>query len=386
MTNLTQTDLLQLVEHEGQPCVSMFLPTHAGGRDQRQDPIRLKNLRNEAFVALTERGLRRPDADAILAPLDDVLVQTQSERRRGDSLACFLAEGFFQAYSVGLELSERLVVGNRFYVKPLVPLVQANGRYYVLLLTKDDARLFEATRDSLHELRLPEIRRAEPDGLETHLQHHAHRSPSQGRGATTETMFHGHGGADDRAKVETLNFFHRVDDALQTVLPAERTPLVLACVGYLAPIYAQANSYPNLLPSHVSGGSELAQLDVLREQAWRVVQPSFRAEQDQALQRWASLRGNELASCEVEQVVLAAATGRVEDLFVKPDAEVWGSVDLANRSVHRAESSDAASSELADDTELLDYAVAQCLAHGGNVYSVSEIPDADSPLAATLRY
>ena len=48
----------ELAGHEGGPCVSVFLPAHRMTPDSGQDPIRLRNLLNEAEERLVAGGLR----------------------------------------------------------------------------------------------------------------------------------------------------------------------------------------------------------------------------------------------------------------------------------------------------------------------------------------
>jgi hypothetical protein len=380
MTMLHQAQLRELIEHQASPCVSMFLPTNPGSREQRQDAIRLKNLRTAALEQLIERGLRRPQAESLLEPTAQLLEGTAGERTRGDSLAAFVSEGFMRSYAVPLELSEQLVVNERFFVKPLLPLLHSDGRYYALTLGKSDVRLFESTRDSIRELQLPEIERAPLDGPKETLQYHAHQAPSMGRGGTKEAMFHGQGGPEDREKVDMLNFFHRVNDAVQQVLHDDRAPLVLVCVGYLAPIYESANSYSGLLDEHASGSPEHWSDEEIRQRTWKVVEPRFARAQEQALGAWGQLQGQGLASANLGEVVLAANAGRVDKLLLRPQATQWGRVDVAKQSVESL----AGPQEGAE--ELLDYAAACTLGAGGEVYTVEAIPGTDSPIAATFRY
>lgn len=41
---LHRQDFQSFLNHESSPCITMFIPTHRTGREQRQDKIRLKNL------------------------------------------------------------------------------------------------------------------------------------------------------------------------------------------------------------------------------------------------------------------------------------------------------------------------------------------------------
>ncbi len=68
MELLPRGELEKLVEERGGPCVSIFLPTHRGGTQTQQDPIRLKKLLGEVREDLLAKGLRSTEVDQILGP------------------------------------------------------------------------------------------------------------------------------------------------------------------------------------------------------------------------------------------------------------------------------------------------------------------------------
>src|SRR5436189_753479 len=86
------SDLEELLSMEGNPAVSLYLPTHVSGREVRQDRVRLRNLVQEASERLSGRH-RRPDIEALLAParrlIDDESIWAHPE----EALAVFLAPG-----------------------------------------------------------------------------------------------------------------------------------------------------------------------------------------------------------------------------------------------------------------------------------------------------
>ena len=59
MDVIRRTDLERLALQGVGPSVSLFLPTHRGGAEVQQAPIRLKNLLREATEALRPMGSGR---------------------------------------------------------------------------------------------------------------------------------------------------------------------------------------------------------------------------------------------------------------------------------------------------------------------------------------
>jgi hypothetical protein len=61
---LFRNDLDELLAFDQYPAVSVYLATHPAGREARQDPIRLRNLRQGGNVTLVDRSQLPPDEPA----------------------------------------------------------------------------------------------------------------------------------------------------------------------------------------------------------------------------------------------------------------------------------------------------------------------------------
>ena len=374
---LTRRDFQSLLSHENSPCISMFLPTHRTGREQKQDEIRLKNLRTRAERELLSTELSKPTVARLLEPIEALLSDATFWEHQSDGLAIFRSPKMFRFFRLPLRLTEELVVGDRFQVKPMLPLLHTGGRYFVLALSQDSARLFEAGRDSIHELELPEVAPTNADGDETSLQLHSQRRGA--RATSDEAIYHGQGGREDRTKPQTLNYFRRLNEAVRRVLEGEDAPLVLACVGYLAPIYEAANSYKHLIKAKVPGNPNMWTDDELRERAWTLVEPQFEQRQRASLDHVREAAENSQVLTSLRDAIIAAHRGRIDTMLLRRGEQQWGHVDPELEAVH-------VTKDEASGIELLNYAAAETLNHGGNVFIVDDIPNTDSPLAAIARY
>ena len=380
MNVLTRGELRTLMQHETKPCVSLFLPTHRSGRDQEQDAIRYKNLLRQAEEALVDADMRRPEAEAFLKSAADLQFNALFWRDRSDGLAVFCADGFSRAYQIPLTLPELAVVGERFHIAPLLPMLQGNGHFYILALTQNSVSLYEATRYAIREVVLPELAPVENEVDDGALQARTYGPPVVGRARSEEAMFHGHGGMEDRRKKEAMRYFQRVDRVVCQALREEQAPLVVAGVDYLTPIYESVNHYPRLVHANVSGNPATWSDTQLREQGWQAVEPELNRAQQQAIAAYHKSVGSGQSSDDVREVVLAAEQGRVDKLFVARDRQTWGHVDTELLAVH------VSPAESRQGEDLLDRAAVQTLAHGGEVYAVEQVPGEKSPIAALFRY
>jgi len=392
---LRQNELMELMRKPRGFCVSIYMPTHRAGRAIQQDSIRLKNLLGEAEERLIAGGLRHPDVRDVLEPARNLLEDSFFWQHQSDGLAVFLSSEALRYYRLPLDFEELVVVSGRFHVKPLLPLLSDDGRFYVLALSQHEIRLLQGTHYSVSEVNLEEV----PEGLaevlkwndaEKRLQFHTTtRTPGGERvdpaiGGVRPAVFHGHGVASaDDPKDYISRYFHRVDEGLSEVLGGERAPLVLAGVDYLLPIYREVNAYPRLLDEGIEGNPEELSAKELHRRAWTIVQPLFLAEREEAAAAYRHLAGtgSERASEDLEEIVPAAHSGRVEVLFVALGVQKWGAFDPET---HMASLHERADPE-ADD--LLDLAAIHTFLNGGTVYAVEpdQVPGGGA-LAAVLRY
>ncbi|HEX6201531.1 MAG TPA: hypothetical protein VF100_00930, partial [Thermoanaerobaculia bacterium] len=244
---VTRDDVAELSAHRGGPHVSIFLPTVRAGQETQQNPIRLKNLLRDAAGRLVERGLDKAAAEELLAPARAMVDDYELWQHQADGLAVFVAQDFLRTYRLPLAFSELAAVEDRFHLKSLFPLFADDGRFYVLALSQNDVRLLEGSRYEVREVPLQDVPKSLADALghdltEVHLQFHtgtrANPRGQQGGGAGRAPIYHGQGAGEEDAKDEIRKFFHILDRGLHELLGGgAHTPLVLAGVDYLLPIY-----------------------------------------------------------------------------------------------------------------------------------------------------
>lgn len=380
-----RSDLQDLIEKVEGPVVSLLLPTHRVRTDaERQDPIRLKNLLDEAERQLLDQGLRAPEASALLEPGRALLSPGHFWSYQGDGLAVYLAPGWSRVHRLPMSVPETVVVSGRCYVKPLLNLLFFDRRFFVLALSQADARLFEASRQWIEPVDLGETPRSLAEVLKYDVlekQQNLHIAARGGSGA--RAIFHGHGsgGEVDRALLE--RWVTAVGRGVEHTLRGEREPLLLAGVAYERALFRNASRYPQVLEEGIEGNPDQLSAAELHERAWSIVEPLIAKDREAAAARYleAAGRGSGAAST-VQDVVRAAIEGRVDQLFVPAGTHVWGSVDPVSLDVTLLGEGERNGGE-----DLLDRAAVQTLLASGTVHVVpaEEIPGA-GPVAALLRY
>jgi hypothetical protein len=138
------------------PCVSITLPTHRSLTEAQQDPIRFKNLLRHAEEELAGR-LKSRDARALLEPARELLRNELFWLPKTYGLAVFAAPNFFEWYRDAARFPERVTVSDRIHIKPLLPLLGADGRYGILSVSRHRIRFLTGTRHGVTELELPGV-------------------------------------------------------------------------------------------------------------------------------------------------------------------------------------------------------------------------------------
>jgi hypothetical protein len=381
MTLLTREDLKLLLKRPKGLCVSIYIPTYRTGKETRQNSIRFKNLLKEAENHLHAAGIHASEVQKMLEPGQKLLPDELFWSNQSNGLAVFIASDTFRYYRLPFGFEELVVVTDRFHIKPLLPLFSQEGRFYILALSQNAARLFQGTHYGVSEVALESLPKNLADALnyDTYKKQLQSFTGGSSRTGKRGSIFYGAGIEDNKEHIH--QYFQQINKGLHDLLKEERAPLVFAGVEYLFPIYKQANTYPHLIDKEIPGNPDLLSAKELHDKIWAIVQPIFLKSQNDAATQYKNLAGTDRVSDDIKLIIPAAYQGRVELLFVSLDIQQWGKFDSSQNKVHlhpKAES---------DDEDLSDLAAIHTLLNQGVVYAVKpeKIPN-NLPIAAIFRY
>jgi hypothetical protein len=204
MDRVRPDDLQQISEHQGSPCISLYLALTPAGRDSRADEVRLRELADEAEHVLIQRGMRRPDAAELAAPIRQYPSDLQRWQHRGPAMALFAGPNFFRSFHFDGDLEDALFVDDQFHVLPLLPLVSREERFFLLALSTNAVRLLEGNADSLREVSIPELPRSLDAALNIEPTDGGEqvRAGQRGNFGKQGAAFQGQGGKPDRMKTD----------------------------------------------------------------------------------------------------------------------------------------------------------------------------------------
>lgn len=385
MATINLDEIKLLLQKQGPPCVSIYLPLDKGLTDSSQNSIRFRNLLRKTEGILAGRNWKKTQIDKFLDPMRTLVADPLYWHQPSEGLAIFLSAGLFKVFRMPRKVTEQLIVNDRFCTKPLLPLLFENGRFFILAVSQKGARFLECTRDSFNELELPDLPKGIDEILkqyvgERHVEFHT-GSPRQTGSRQAYPAFHGQGGGSLNSDDKVLGYLYQVDKGLRRHLQNEHVPLVFAGVEFLFPMYKQANTYQNLVGEPVKGNPDRLSAAQLHQQALAVVAPRLEQKKQQMFEIYNQFAGTGRTSADPADVVLKASQGRVDTLFITEKAQVPGRFDSDSGTV------ELHASKQPNSEDLLDLGANETFLNSGTVYELApgRLPE-DSPMAAILRY
>ncbi len=372
------------------PCVSLVLPLEHSTKRETENVIDLKNLVRDAEEILQAQGCDSGQVSKLLRPLHREMEKPAPWQGGARGYAVFLSPDSFQTYSLPVRPMRVCRVDDQFMLSPLLQLHRADGRFAVLALNLKKVRLYEATRYSFSPVPLNGV----PAALEEYLRpleferNLGAYTSGTGAGKAPGTVAHGQYPGEEQNKKYVIEFFEQLDSVVRARFSDSSTPLVLAGVEYLVGCYRKQSSYPSIHGQYVPGSPERVDEYELHRRAWELVAPRITRELDSALERFERELGRNHSSVDVRDIVIAAARGHVDTLFVDPSRPIWGTFERADEDVQISDfaDEDAVAAQKNGNIDLIDLAVRETWRHRGEVYFIdAETYPNYAPVSAVLR-
>lgn len=384
---ITKQEVLKLADEKSSNCVSIYIPTHRAGEEtlQGEDKIKLKTQLKHVKAKLESKGLTDKEIEELIAPVNDLINDSEFWRHQSDGLAIFLSENTFKKYTVPVYFEEFNYVSDEFYLKSLMPLFNGDGMFYLLALKGDKVEFYEGTRHTMTEVVTPDdvpSRLEDVVGYDFEQKNLQFRSGQQGDNKAG--MYHGAGEGKAEELNEMKRYFRAVNDGIMKMLhDDQKPPLVLCCQDFQYPIYKEVNTYQNLHEDYVSGNPDDKDIDQLHEEAWKLLQPHFDKEKKDKLDLYKEYIGTGKASADVNMIIKAAVEGRIDSLFVQNGAEIFGDYDT------NKQEADIQEKPTENNISLLNLIAIKVFEKDGTIYILEEeeMPDENhKTLNAVYRY
>lgn len=397
---ISREELLELARHRGWPSISIHLPTHRDAANREQDRLLLKNLIKAACDELVTNGMSNTEAASLCSPASKLVDDASFWREGSDGLSVFVSESGVRVLRLGMTIAQSVVVGDRFYLRPLHAVLGAQRDFYALALDKNGCRLFRANRESIDQIELTGVPASLADELkydqrEESMQFSTVPGPQSIAGnGRAQGMFHGHGGEKDVEKTDLERYLRKIERAVtKAVGPDATAPLLLMGVDYAVSTYRALNTCPAVVDLQATGATADLPPHRIHEIALETLEPHFTQGVESALAQLADKTGAGLVARSADRAVEAAASGRVRVLVFDDTPGPFGVLDRSSvtasvtcvdpprllRETARADTAECG-------WDLVDLAAAETIVHGGEVIALQGEDAAVHGVAALLRY
>jgi hypothetical protein len=298
---MRRAELRALTTREAYPSVSILMPTHRAQPEMQQDPLRLKNLIEDARRRLADEVGKRPSW-----PLLDRLEAMREEvdwRFNQDGLALFASDDFTGWYRLPFPVEARVAVDRTFDTRDIVYALHRMPRYRVLALAERPTRLFEGTGVDLEEVRdgapFPVVRKG-PRGLT-----HGPDAPQMRKSRVRVT----HQDA----------FFTEVDQALVAATEHDRLPLVVIGTERSLANFERVSANLADVAVRIAGSHDDASVATIAGLAWPRLQEWLHAQRQAAIEQVGEALGARRLASGIDDAWNAARGGQGARLVVEEE-------------------------------------------------------------------
>lgn len=356
------------------PAVSIFVKTHREHPANEQDPIALKNQLKVVEERLNNEYDKRTAStilENIHAKIDEL-----NHNYNLDTLAIFASTDDVQIIRLPLDTVERVVISHRFATRDLVRNMASAVHYYTVVLTRDNARLIEASNDR----------------VVTEFDHNHHKQnnmesipfPIENNGLYKT----GDGGSDRSANNESSYlkaFFNQVDKSVQELWGEHKMPLVIVGDAKNIGYYKDVCDRPDNIIATVSNLTELEEgsaqhiIDGVQDAV-----ESYRTSlHEAALGEIDKARGANRLNTDLQDVYRAAFQGAGDTLYVRRGYIQSAIIDETAQTLAIAD--DAAADGVTDDA--VGVIIEHVIHNGGKaVFMPQNIMSDSQPIALVTRY
>ncbi len=297
---MNQRDVRLLQQISGHPCVTITLPTHRTSPENKQDPLRLKNLVVETTNRLLGEFNKR-EVETLLKRLENLTTNIDF-RNTLDGLALFVNQDFGRAFQLPFPIKERVVVGETFFTRDLIHALNHSMRYWVLALSEKPTRLYEGFNHNLTEI--------EEGGFPMIHEGPGGEAPLPG-GFGIRRSAH----RDERHR----QFFRKVDSALKPILADDPLPLIVIGVDRNLAFFNEVSAHTSAVIGRITGSHDKTSPHELG----KLVQPLIESHRDEkrreALEQLARAVSERKFVSTIGEVWRLAREGRGDLLLVEED-------------------------------------------------------------------
>jgi len=325
-----------------EPCVSIIMNTHRTKPENQKDVILLKNLVKEAEERLNS-GYDKRLAREIIDKMN-ILTNSINHNFNLESLVIYINNDFADFTRLPVHVEDRVVIDNTFATRDIIRAMHQESSYYVLVLSRQNARLIEAyNKTVVHE--------------------------NTTNFPIANTIY-----ATDKMKLSTAKgqdvlieeFFNKVDKTLFETIKDHPLPILLATEARNFDYYLKIADKKNLIIGHINRNRDDEQAHQIVADAWDIVLHLTKQKNAERIKELHIAVSENKFISDYTEIWNAIQEGRGKTLFVKRG--FFQPAKLTNGKVELISQIQKDDKEMIDD--IIDEMIEFNLAFGGDIVFV----------------
>jgi len=320
-------------------CVTIQLQTHRTPPGNQKDNIELKNLVRE----VEKRLMTECDKEKASVIIDKInkLASDIDYRFNLESLILFISEDVAEYTRMPIHIQQnKVTIGKTFATRDLVRALHQELHYYILVLSRDKARLIEAIADK----EVAEI----TDGF------------------PIENTFKVPGTNTKLESSEVLEFFNRVDKQLNEKQKGNDLPVFISTDESNYSEYLKVADRKETIKGLVAGNRDMDDAQNVIDAVWPVAKKWNEQKNHQRLEELDKAVGAKLFLTDLTEIWKAILEGRGRTLFVKQG--YFQPANVQNNVVQTVSSENA---EDANVEDIIDDMIQKNIDFGGDAVFIS---------------
>lgn len=353
-------DILKRVKNVYQEgCVTIMCNTHRTHPENASDPIKLKNLIKTAEERLHNDYDKR-FVWPIMEKLND-LAEKIDHNHNLESLVIFANSDFVDYVRLPIAVEDRVVIDETFATRDIVRAMHQQSAYYILVLSRQTARLIEAYNDKVVE---------EKKGV----------FPIENKQRETEKVILSMAKGQDNLIEE---FFNRVDKIVLEEIKNNPMPILLATETRNFDHYMKIADRKDLIIGHINRNRDDEKPHHIVPDAWQVVLAHYKQKNAARIAELHKAVSEGKFVSDYAEIWRTIQEGRGQTLFVKQGH--FQPALLVDNEIMIVEKHERDQKGIVDD--IIDEMIEQNFAFGGDVvFMEGDELNKFQNLALTTRY
>jgi len=351
--------LKKIKDIQAEACVTIILNTHRTRPDNERDPLLLKNLVKEAEQRLFDDYEKR-FVWPIMENLNKMVGKIDHQQNL-ESLVLFANQEMAEFTRLPIKVVDRVIIDNTFATRDLVRAMHQESSYYVLVISRQNARLIEAYNDKV-------------------VLEHKGDFPIKNKLYTTDRQdLSSNKGTDNLIE----EFFNRVDKIVQANIKDNPLPILLATETRNVHHYTKVADKKHIIIGHINKNRDDEKAHHIIPEAWEVAKAINKERIAARISELHKAVGAGKFLSDLSEIWNAIQHGRGQTLFIKKG--YFQPAILKDDMVIPVEKFEKDQKGVIDD--IIDEMIEFNLAFGGdNVFLEGDQLDKFKGLALVTRY